>query len=333
MISPFDEAIHMLKAMRLRHDISLEDVARRAGWASSAVPGKLEDGHGKPTLRSIQRYAGAVGATGFKLTMASSEQPIVLTVFNHAGGVGKTSAVRDIGFTLGQLGFRVLLIDADPQASLTFWLGVRDTVPLEDTLYPAVIGPPSQLALPTPRRVHGVDLIPAEMSLAKVELQLPSVLMGPLRLKTTLSKVKNYDFILIDPPPSLGSLSALASIAATRLIVPVPTSAKGVQGVRVVLEAVDEYRAASPDLNVALFLLTQFDPRTKVDQHSLREIKARLELVAPVSTPLGMRPGPYQRAAFDGVPLPISDPKNQAVEEIQVVTTELLTSLGVHINV
>lgn len=260
-------------------------------------------------------------------------RPRILTVFNHAGGVGKTSAVRDIGFTLGQLGFRVLLIDADPQASLTFWLGVRDAVGLEETLYPAVIGSPSELSLPTPRHVHGVDLIPSEMSLAKVDLQLPGVLMGPLRLKTTLSQVRGYDFVLIDPPPSLGSLSALASIAATHLIVPVPTSAKGVQGVRVVLEAVEEYRAASPELRVALFLLTQFDPRTKVDQQSLYEIRTRLSVTAPVSTPLGMRPGPYQKAAFDGVPLPVSDPKSKAVEEIRVVTTELLGSLGVRVDV
>lgn len=333
MTSKLNDVMRTLKSIRLKHQLSLEEVARRAGWSSSIVPSKLEDSDGNPTLNSLQRYAKAVEATDFKLVVETPGRPYILTVFNHAGGVGKTSAVRDIGFTLGQLGFKVLLIDADPQASLTYWLGVRDAVALEETLYSAVIGAPAQLALPTPRHVHGVELIPSEMSLAKVELQLPSVLMGPLRLKNTLSKLRDYDFILIDPPPSLGSLSAMASIAATHLIVPVPTSAKGVQGVRVVLEAVEEYRAASPELSVVLFLLTQFDPRTKVDQHSLREIKARLEVVAPVSTPLGMRPGPYQKAAFDGVPLPVSDPKNQAVEEIQVVTTELLGSLGVRVNV
>lgn len=331
MTSQLDDVMRALKTLRLEQHMSPEDVARRAGWASS-VPDKLESGEGNLTLTNLQRYAEAVGAP-FKLVSGRPGRPYVLTVFNHAGGVGKSSAVRDVGFTLGQLGFRVLLIDADPQASLTYWLGVRDAVPLAETLYPGVIGAPAQLALPRPRRVYGVDLIPAEMGLAKVELQLPSVLMGPLRLKTTLSRVQGYDFILIDPPPSLGSLSALASIAATHLIVPVPTSAKGVQGVRVVLEAVEEYRAASPELSVALFLLTQFDPRTKVDQHSLREIKARLGAVAPVSSPLGMRPGPYQQAAFDGVPLSLSDPKNQAVEEIQVVTTELLGSLGVRVDV
>lgn len=333
MALKFNEVISELKALRLKHKPSLEDVAKRAGWSSGTIPSKLESGEGNPTLRSLQRYAEAVGATNFRVALQVTGRPHILTVFNHAGGVGKTSAVRDIGFILAQMGFKVLLIDADPQASLTYWLGVRDTVDLTHTLYPAVIGSANELALPQPIHVHGMDLIPSDTSLAKVDLQLPGVIMGPLRLKTTLAKVTGYDFVLIDPPPSLGSLSALASIAATHLVVPVPTSAKGVQGVRVVLEALEEYRAATPELQIALFLLTQFDPRTRVDQDSFREIKARLANVAPVSTPLGMRPGPYQKAAFDGCPLPVSDPRSQATEEIQVVVTELLTSLGVQVNV
>lgn len=329
----FNTIIRELRAVRIKHKLSLEDVAKRAGWASSAIPNKLESGEGNPTLRSLQRYAEAVGATNFRVTLETPGQPQVLTIFNHAGGVGKTSAVRDIGITLGQMGFKVLLIDADPQASLTYWLGVRDSVSLEETLYPAVIGPVKDLALPAPRQVFGVDLIPSEMSLAKVDLQLPSIVMGLLRLKSALSKLQGYDFVLIDPPPSLGSLSALSSIAAGHLIVPVPTSAKGVQGVRIVLEALEEYRAASPNLGIALFLLTQYDSRTKVDQDSLREVQKRLSTIAPVSTPLAMRPGSYQKAALDGVPLPIGEPKSKAVEEVQLVTTELLESLGVSVNV
>ena len=99
----------------------------------------------------------------------------VLTFFNHAGGVAKTSTVRDVGFVLGEMGKRVLLIDLDPQANLTKWLGVEDDIALFQTVYPAVLGDPGRdaeadgqglaLELPDPIRAHGMDLIPGALSI------------------------------------------------------------------------------------------------------------------------------------------------------------------------
>src|SRR5690554_1012314 len=97
----------------------------------------------------------------------------VISVFNHAGGVAKTSTVRDIGYVLSDLGYRVLLIDLDPQANLTNWLGIDDDIDLSETVYPAIIpdsadADPTELVLPEPRSVHGMDIIPATLRLASL---------------------------------------------------------------------------------------------------------------------------------------------------------------------
>lgn len=324
--------IEELKTLRIAKGLTLDDVARAAGWANPSIPARIEAKDSNPTLRSLQRYAEAVGARDFRLELRDPS-PTVLTFFNHAGGVGKTSAVRDVGYTLMQMGFRILLIDADPQASLTRWLGAFDNVALGDTLYTAVLGDDDDLRLPAPRHVYGMDLIPSQMGLAKVDLQLPGVMMGPIRLKEALVHTRSYDFILIDPPPSLGSLAALASIAATHLVVPVPTNNKGVEGIPTVMDAVKQFRRATPRLQLALFLISQFDARTTVDQQSLTYLQEKLKVLAPVSTPLRLRPGPYKRAALQGQPVPVFEPSGSASEEIQTVTTELLDALGVSVHV
>src|SRR5215204_1111399 len=128
----------------------------------------------------------------------------VISFFNHAGGVGKSSAARDLGYVLASLGFKVLLIDADPQANLTAWLGVREEVALKQTLYTAVMDEPNSLSLPEPLEAHGLHLVPSALELARMEPQLIGVIMGVTRLRTAIRRLSGYDFVLIDPPPSLG---------------------------------------------------------------------------------------------------------------------------------
>lgn len=191
-----------------------------------------------------------------------------IAFFNHAGGVAKTSSVRDIGFALAQEGFKVLLIDADPQANLSEWLGVTEPTELQGTIYGAVIRgdrESSALRLPEPLRVHGLDLISSQLDLARIDLLLRGELNGLMRLRNAVRKLDGYDFVLIDPPPSLGQLSALCVIAADFVVVPLPTNSKGLRGIQTVTAMVDSYREMSPRLKIAMFLLTQFDARTRHD--------------------------------------------------------------------
>jgi len=259
----------------------------------------------------------------------------VLTFFNHAGGVAKTSTVRDVGYVLGELGKRVLLVDVDPQANLTKWLGVEDDVELEDTIYPGVItsaadeadGIEPALALPAPRRVHGVDLLPSHLNLAILEREILSVFMGVMRLREAVRTLEGYDYVLIDPPPSLGQLSALAVVAADRVIVPLPTNRKGLDGLPTVMRMVREYRKAAPALDIALFVLTQHDRRTRHDRESREVIERQLTSVAPVSTPLNSRPAYYSDAQVQGMPVSVYAPGSEADLEVRQVTAELLEAL------
>lgn len=260
----------------------------------------------------------------------------VLTFFNHAGGVAKTSTVRDVGYVLGESGRRVLLIDVDPQANLTKWLGVDTSVAPDDTIYPGVIASTEaelegkgerDLVLPSPRRVHGVDLIPSHVNLATVEREILSVFMGVMRLREAVRKVSGYDYVLIDPPPSLGQLSALAVVAADSIVVPLPTNRKGLDGLPTVIRMIKEYRKAAPGLEVAMFALTQHDRRTRHDRDSLEVIRRQLASIAPVSSPLNSRPAYYSDAQVQGMPVSVYAPGSEADQEVRTVTAELLQAL------
>lgn len=261
----------------------------------------------------------------------------VLTFFNHAGGVAKTSTVRDIGFVLGEMGYRVLLVDVDPQANLTTWMGVEDDIALSQTIYPAVIGGgdaegdeegEAELLLPAPLHMHGLDLIPSHLNIAIIEREVLSIFMGVMRLREAVRRLQGYDFVLIDPPPSLGQLSALAVVAADHVVVPLPTNRKGLDGIPTVIKMVREYRKAARDLHIALFVLTQHDRRTRHDRESLEIIQSQLRAFAPISTPLASRPAFYSDAQVEGVPIPVYAPGSAADEEIRLVTKQLLESIG-----
>lgn len=282
------------------------------------------------------RLAGISRArTDHPIVCASGNEVKVLTFFNHAGGVAKTSTVRDIGYVLGELGRRVLLIDVDPQANLSKWLGVDDDVGLESTIYQGVMGSAAavengeeiELSLPTPLRVHGVDLIPSHLNVAIIEREILSVFMGVVRLREAIARLSGYDYVLIDPPPSLGQLSALAVVAADSVVVPLPTNRKGLDGLPTVIRMVKEYRKAAPQLTIAMFVLTQHDRRTRHDRDSLEVIQRQLAQIAPLSTPLNSRPAYYSDAQVEGLPIPVYAPGSDADGEIRTVASELLRVL------
>lgn len=318
---------------RERAGLSVDEVAKRAGWKKNIVE-RLENTHANPTLASISRYAQAIGAKTLSLSFERDEKPRVLTFFNHAGGVGKSVSVRDIGYTLSQLGFSVLLIDIDPQANLTYWLGVRQDIRVDQTIMPAVETRENNYRLPEPISVHGMDLIPSTVELARLEPNLSVTTGAVLRLNKAVNKLQQYDFILIDPPPNLGQLSAMATFAAGYVVVPLPTDIKGIQGVKVILEMLDNYREIKPDIRLALFLLTHYQ-RTNQDREAADYITNELSQATGVrvSSPIGHRPAVYKEAAISGLPVPLVRGRGEeAKAEIEAATSLLLEELGVQVN-
>lgn len=157
--------------------------------------------------------------------------------------------------------------------------------------------------------------------------------MGVTRLRNAIRKLDGYDFVLVDPPPSLGQLSALAVIAADEVVVPLPTNSKGLEGLPTVISMVKQYRQAAPNLRIAFFLLTQFDKRTRHDQESLATIQSGLAAIAPTSSPLHNRPAPYKDAQVAGQPVPLFAEGSEADAEIRQASSELLEALGVRVSV
>jgi len=251
------------------------------------------------------------------------------TLFTHAGGAGKTSLARDLGYELARRGLRVLLIDTDPQANLTSWLGVREVQPQETLLHLVETG-----QLPPPRSLKdwNLDLIPASLDLARVEVRLMQRPLATLLLRTALRKEERYDFVLIDSLPSLGHLAALGAMAGDGLLVPVETSVKGVEALVGVMEAAQEYREAleqvapeAPKTFVRLFIPTKYDARTSGDNRVLERIASLREL-APVASPIAYRPGPHRKATEQAVPIQLVGDR-QAREEVERLAEEFLQSV------
>lgn len=253
----------------------------------------------------------------------------VITFFNHAGGAAKTSTALNVGYSLRRRGHRVLLIDADPQANLTRWVGLEVPTGTDaklHTLYAAVLGSTNTLALPAPVVAHGMDVIRSCLDLAEVEPLLPGQVMGQLRLRSAIRKLKGkYDFVLIDPPPSLGQLSTLAVLAADELVVPVPAGNKGLEGLEGVTRMVSTFRqVAVPTLRIALMVPTRVS-NTNLSRDSVEALRA--SGVASISDALTERPSLYPNSQLQGLPVALYDPRNAAVAELEAVTDQLLTQL------
>lgn len=326
----------MLSAERQRRGVTLEEVARRAGWANESIPRRLESGGGNPTVRSVRRYAEALGTE----VRVSLDGMRVLSFFNHAGGTGKSSSTRDVGYVLADEGFRVLLVDTDPQANLTEWVGLdKDEIKREETIYGAVMGSAADRALPEPRRVLDgkLSIIPASLELAELEHELVGKVMGETRLRGALRREEGipggpFDFVLIDCPPSLGRLVALSVIASDHVVVPVQTSFKGLRGIETVFAMIEEYREAAPELSVAMVLLTQRDARMEHDRMATEVLVNELQEVAAIGGPLNYRPSPYKNATAAGVPVPLYARGREADSEVRAACDALLAALGVSVR-
>lgn len=248
----------------------------------------------------------------------------ILTFFNHAGGVMKTSLTRDVGHTLAQAGQRVLLVDLDPQANLTDWLGVSDAK-REQTVYATATRGD---ALPPPVPVQErLSLIPSDVTLALAESQMLGVVGAHLHLRQALLDVAGeYDVALIDSPPSLGQLSILGALAADHLIVPVPTRQKGMNALSGLSEAMATYRKLRPDLTVALYVPTLYDARRLHDREALVALQG---LLRPLASPIPDRGAVWNDSASAGQPVGVYAPGSPVHRDVLRVTAEIARAAGI----
>ena len=189
----------------------------------------------------------------------------VLAIAMQKGGVGKTTTTLSVGVELARLGAQVLLVDLDPQANLTQGLGY-DPTRLEHSVYDVLLNPTRDPAFATLTTTHGVDFIPATLALAAAELTLAGRFGRELLLRTALTTARNaYDYILIDPPPSLGLFTVNALTAADAVLVPLQAHVFALKAMPQLEETIGIVQQLNPMLAIGGIVVTMVDKRTSVN--------------------------------------------------------------------
>ncbi len=245
----------------------------------------------------------------------------VISLFNQSGGVGKTTLTMNLGYHLAQREHRVLLIDLDPQSSLTTFMGL-EPLEIEKTLYEALL---EDEPLPIHTNIHGVDLAPANINLSGAELELVTADMREQRMKDALAPVQDqYAFILIDCPPSLGILSYISLVASTHVLIPIQTQYKAFQGTDLLFRTIKRVRSrANGQLKIAGYLPTMFAKGNSQDQRILQAIQDQFSDVEGIVFPCIPRTTALADASEQHLPLALSAPKHPAVEVLTTIAQML----------
>ena len=205
----------------------------------------------------------------------------VIAITNQKGGVGKTTTTVNLGVGLNKFyGKKVLLLDADPQSSLTIALGNKNPDALDDTLASAmnaVIGDrPFDETAGILHHSEGVDLLPSNIELSGMEVGLFNVMSREYVLRNYIDTVrKNYDYVLIDCMPSLGMMTINALAAADSVVIPSQPSFLSAKGLDLLLRSISKVkRSINPDLKIDGILLTMVDGRTNNAREIIESLRS-----------------------------------------------------------
>lgn len=197
-----------------------------------------------------------------------AESTKIYAVANQKGGVGKSTTVQNLGAGLARAGKQVLLIDVDPQSNLTAITGATSDAEKTETVTMLEVLCEEKSINAGIQHLKQFDIIPASMFLASIDGRIPNQLARPYRLQKAISELQmDYDYILIDTPPALGTVTSNALIAAQEVIVPAQADVLSLQGVSQLFETIQAAREhANPTLKIAGILLTRFNARTRLSQ-------------------------------------------------------------------
>ena len=254
-----------------------------------------------------------------------SKKATIIAVVNQKGGTGKTTTTENLGVGLALEGKKVLLVDTDPQASLTVSLGN----PCPDDLMGKIMmeNPitPDEGILHHP---EGVDLVPSNIELSGMEVALVNAMSRETILRQYLDTVKqNYDYILLDCMPSLGMLTVNALAAADNVLIPVQAAYLPAKGLEQLLGTINKVkRQINPKLRIEGILLTMVDSRTNYSKdisNLIRESYGGKLKVYKTDIPRSVR---AEEISAEGTSIFKHDPKGKVAEAYKILTKEVLNN-------
>ena len=249
----------------------------------------------------------------------------IIAVANQKGGVGKTTTAVNLSALLASMGQRVLLTDLDPQGNATSGCGCKAG---ENCSYEVTLGRASAAEAIVTTNVAGLKLLPADIRLAGAELELVPLENREHRLAAALSSVRDeYDFILIDCPPSLSLLTINALTAADSVIIPIQCEYYALEGVSSLMETLNRIRrTVNPRLQVEGILLTMLDGRTNLGLQVVDEVKRHFgSQVYATTIPRSVRLG---EAPSHGEPIHLYDEKSAGAQAYRALAAEVLSRNG-----
>lgn len=247
-----------------------------------------------------------------------------IAIFNQKGGVGKTTTNINLGAGLAAKGKKVLMVDIDPQGNTTSGIGLKKKL-LEQTLYDVLIDDTvdiNEVILPT--RTKNLFILPASVDLAGAEVELASLEGREARLKKAIDSVRHqYDYILVDCPPSLGILTINSLTAVDSVLIPIQCEFYALEGVSQLMSTID---LVKKNLNKALYIegviLSMFDGRTNLSQQVVAEVKNFFgDTMYNTIIPRNVR---LAEAPSYGVPIMVYDPSALGAKAYEEFTKEFL---------
>src|SRR3954469_25023652 len=201
---------------------------------------------------------------------------LVLAVVNQKGGVGKTTTAVNLSASLAAQEKRVLVVDLDPQGNATSGLGIPRDQGERPTVYHALLGEAEARSAVLPTQVPHLFALPSSADLVGAELELVSLEARETRLRAALEPLRaEYDYILIDCPPSLGLLTINALVAADRVLVPLQCEYYALEGLGSLLRTIELVKASlKPELIFFFFVLTMFDARNNLARQVMKDVRS-----------------------------------------------------------
>jgi chromosome partitioning protein len=197
----------------------------------------------------------------------------IISVVNQKGGVGKTTTAVNLGAYLADAGKFVLIVDLDPQANATSGIGI-DHRELERGVYEAILGPTRMREIVQPTAHETLRIAPSTSALAGLNVELVNLPRREFKLYDALLEVRNdYDYILIDCPPTLGMITLNGIVASDEILIPVQAEYYALEGLGQLLETVQLVKERiRPEVDVLGAVLTMYDSRTKLSDDVLQEL-------------------------------------------------------------